>query len=158
MGARAPVGYGCQWLSGAPDIFKIKIRGVGGGISNHCLKLLLQPSPACGISPHPPTAPGADRPSLSYAHTPECSPKYTRALTKSHLSRCCRGGKSLRVGSEPSCLEERDVGGDWRRAPQVARAASGSRRACPPLTLLLQKDFFCLRPFWPESARRSPDG
>lgn len=24
---RAPVGYSCQWLSGAPDIFKIKITG-----------------------------------------------------------------------------------------------------------------------------------
>lgn len=79
---------------GRQTFLRSKSGGEGRGISNHCLKLLLQPSPACGISPHPPTAPGADRPSLSYAYTPEHSPKYTRALTKSHLSRCCRGGKS----------------------------------------------------------------
>lgn len=49
-----PVGQSCLWLSGAPDIFKIKIRGK---ISNHFLKLLLQLPLECQVS-SPPRAPG----------------------------------------------------------------------------------------------------
>lgn len=46
------------------------------------------------------------------------------------------------MGSEPSCLQERDMGGDWRQMPQAARAASSPMLAFSPLTLLPLEGLF----------------
>lgn len=46
------------------------------------------------------------------------------------------------MGSEPSCLEDRDMGGDWRQMMQVAKAASSPMLAFSPLSLLPLEGLF----------------
>lgn len=95
MRVTVPIGPSGWWLSGAPDIFKIKI---GGKVSNHFLKLLLQFSVECRVS-SPPPAPGTvlTQPFI-YLHS-RTFPKTYVHFNKSCLSQYSRGGKSLYMSS-----------------------------------------------------------